>query len=102
MARDHSGISLSVSDPDNLNPLLVGNGNAEDFEDYAMSQYAWGDNIAAMLDSVTGGDSPSAALARGGAPGGAMHTRRGKHGLLILVGGVVLVFVLLAFLNSED
>lgn len=51
MAQDNTGISLSVSDPDNENqPEQWGDGGAADAEDYCSAELVHGDEVTGLLN----------------------------------------------------
>jgi hypothetical protein len=101
---DQTGISLSVSDPDNLNnPSSYGDGGSGDAEDYCTAELLHGDVLASMLEISRNSGSPAAVLTRGSIPrrirGGSAGVQ--KHGILILVGILVVVVIGVAILNEE-
>jgi hypothetical protein len=103
--QDNSGISLSVSDPDNNNePQQYGDNGVSDAEDYCTAEFTYGAELAELLNKAGSGNS--APLAKWQATGGGMrriHSKRlhGVFGYLALGGIVFGVFVGIGFLNRR-
>jgi len=103
---DETGISLSVSDPDNMNdPAALGDGGLGDAEDYCSAELMHGDEITHLL-RLSG--SPSQRVQAGlRAPkqkkSGTVQVGMGTGGkhYLILFGVIVVILVGVVILNSE-
>jgi hypothetical protein len=94
--EDNTGISLSVSDPDNMNdPQQLGDGGAADAEDYCSAELTHGDLIANFL-SQSCSSTPASALAGGGSSGKVKSSGRGKSGAknYFMLAGIMIAIVL--------
>jgi|SRR5580698_324657 hypothetical protein len=104
MAQDNTGISLSVSDPDNNNePQQWGDGGAADAEDYCTAELLHGDELAGLLN-IAGGSGPIPRRGQSGDGSTGGRRSRSKHmrgvaGYLALGGIVIAVFVGISILN---
>lgn len=103
--HDTTGISLSVSDPDNDNhPQAYGDGGAGDAQDYCSAELMYGDNLSNLLDAAT--PAGNARVMGGGAK--AMLAKKkncspcSKRAPYLVIAAVIgLVFVALVVTNGE-